>query len=284
MANKSLRQLLNTGGCVVAPGVYDAIGARLAQQAGFEAVYMTGNGAMASLLGKPDLSLATQTEMVMRARQLAASVDIPLISDADTGYGSLNNVRRSVQEFETAGVAAIHIEDQIFPKRCGALGNLQIAPLDEALQRIRVALDARRSPEFLIIARTDARGPLGLEEAIRRGQAFASAGADLVMVELLQGAAEIGRVCTEISAPILYNIYEDKPENCHSVEELQALGVRLVINCLTATLAVSRYLKELMLDFRRTGSTRAHFDELMTMAEYTHMLGIARELELGDAT
>ena len=142
--------MLNAAGSIVAPGVFDAMGARAAQSAGFQAVYMTGNGSMASLLGKPDLGLATMSEMVGRAHQIASCVDIPLICDADTGYGGLGNIRRTVEEFEAAGVAAIHIEDQVMPKRCGALGGVQLVPLEESVDRIRAAMKARTVVRILL--------------------------------------------------------------------------------------------------------------------------------------
>lgn len=277
---RKLRQLLERPGAVVAPGVYDALGARIVESVGFQAFYMTGNGAMASLIGKPDLALATMTEMVMRAHQLAACVDIPLICDADTGYGGLGNVRRTVQEFEAAGVAAIHIEDQVAQKRCGALGGVQLVPVEEAANRIETAVKARKSEDFIIIARTDARDVYGLEEAIRRSRQYVEAGADMVMVEGLKNLEEIRSVVEETGAPVFFNIYEATPEEAFSVAELEKAGVKMIINCLTSTLYNAANMKKLYEEFYRTGSTAAYVDQMMSMGEYTRLLGIEAESSL----
>src|SRR6187402_3582022 len=187
---------------IVAPGIYDAYGARFVEQAGFEAVYMTGNGVSASLLGRPDVGLIDLTLFAAHAHRAAACIDIPLICDADTGYGNAVNVRHTVREFESAGVAAIHIEDQVAPKRCGHLpGSRPVISLEEHAGKIEAAAAARRDPDFLIIARTDAATGLGLDEAIRRGQAYRKAGADVVFVELKSSpriVEELKRVTGEI--------------------------------------------------------------------------------------
>lgn len=277
-AAAKFRALMSEPGAVVCPGVYDGIGARLVEDVGFKALYMTGNGAMASLLGKPDMGLATMTEMVTRAHQLASCVDIPLICDADTGYGGLINVRRTVEEFEAAGAAGIHIEDQIVQKRCGALGNVQVVSSQEASARIETALKARRNDDFFIIARTDAKGACGLEEAIRRARLFARVGADAVMVEGLDSIQEIRQVAEAVDAPMLFNIYERRAQDAYSVGELEAAGVKIVINCLTSTLYSAAVLKKLYQDFYEQGSTAAYVEKMLPMAEYTRVLGIEREL------
>src|SRR6476620_8613194 len=174
-----LRARLAKGPLIVAPGIYDAYGARFVEQAGFDAVYMTGNGVSASLLGRPDVGLVDLTLFAGHAHRAAACVNIPLICDADTGYGNAVNVRHTVQEFEAAGVAAIHIEDQVSPKRCGHLpGSRPVVAMEEQIGKIEAAIAARRDPDFIIIARTDAATGLGLDEAIRRGKAYREAGAD----------------------------------------------------------------------------------------------------------
>ena len=180
---KRLRARLKNGPLIVAPGIYDAYGARFVEQAGFEAVYMTGNGVSASLLGRPDVGLVDLTLIASHARRVAACVDIPLICDADTGYGNAVNVRRTVEEFEAAGVAAIHIEDQLSPKRCGQLpGARPVIVLGEAVGKIEAAVAARCDPDFIIIARTDSADGHGLDEAIRRVKAYVRAGADVAFV------------------------------------------------------------------------------------------------------
>lgn len=277
---KKFRELMRRPGAVVAPGVYDGIGARVVEQTGFDAVYMTGNGAMASLLGKPDMGLATMTEMVMRAHQLAACVDIPLICDADTGYGGLGNVRRTVEEFEAAGIAGIHIEDQICPKRCGALGGVQVVSREESLARIELALKSRRSDDFFIIARTDSKGVIGFDEAIERGKLFAKAGADAIMIEGYNNLDEVKRAVDSIDAPILFNIFERSKADAYNVRELEAIGVKIIINCLTSTMYSAAVLKNMMETFKQTGTTESFVDGMLSMQEYTHILGIEREMEI----
>lgn len=277
---KKFRDLMRRPGAVVAPGVYDGIGARVVEQTGFDAVYMTGNGAMASLLGKPDMGLATMTEMVMRAHQLAACVDIPLICDADTGYGGLGNVRRTVEEFEAAGIAGIHIEDQICPKRCGALGGAQVVSREESLARIELALKSRRSDDFFIIARTDSKGVIGFDEAIERGKLFARAGADAIMIEGYNNLDEVKRAVDSIDAPILFNIFERSKADAYNVRELEAIGVKIIINCLTSTMYSAAVLKNMMETFKQTGTTESFVDGMLSMQEYTHILGIEREMEI----
>lgn len=271
------REMMNAPGLIVAPGVYDALGARIVQDTGFQAVYMTGNGAMASLLGKPDLSLATMTEMVTRAHQISACVDIPMICDADTGYGGLSNVRRTVEEFEAAGIAGIHIEDQIVQKRCGALGGVQVVSINEASNRIETALKSRRSDDFTIIARTDAKDIYGLDEAITRAQRYSEIGADAVMVEGLDSLDEIRQVVECVDAPVLFNIYERSKSDAYTFTELEKTGVKIAINCLTTTLCVAKFLKESYTSFMESGSTAEYVDKMLSMTEYTRILGIERE-------
>src|SRR5579864_974092 len=183
-----LRELLAGPDLLVAPGAYDALSARLIAQAGFSAVYMTGFGTAASSLGQPDVGLLTMSEMASRAAALAAVVgDLPLIADADTGYGNPINILRTIREYERAGVAAVHIEDQIWPKKCGHMEGKQVIPMQEMVQKIHAAIDARHDSDFVIIARTDANAVYGLEDALQRGRAYREAGADVIFIE------EIGR-------------------------------------------------------------------------------------------
>src|SRR6266852_3658860 len=187
-----LRELLAGPDLIVAPGAYDALSARLIAQTGFPAVYMTGFGTAASVLGQPDVGLLTMSEMVSRAAALAAVVgDLPLIADADTGYGNPINVRRTIREYERAGVAGLHIEDQVWPKKCGHMEGKQVIPMDEMVQKIRAAIDARQDPDFVIIARTDANAVHGLEDAIQRGQAYREAGADVIFIEAPRSIEEL---------------------------------------------------------------------------------------------
>ena len=199
-----LRALLKQDGMIVAPGAYDCITARTIAQAGFSAVYMTGAGTAATL-GYPDYGLVTMSEMVDNAGRIADAVDVPVIADADTGYGNELNITRTVREYERRGVAGLHIEDQGFPKKCGHLDNKVIVPLDEYLAKIRAAVAARHNPDFLIIARTDSRAVLGLEEAIRRANAALAAGADMAFVEAPQTMEEVAAVPKLVKGPCLFN-------------------------------------------------------------------------------
>src|SRR5438128_6463432 len=192
-----LRRLVEQKAGVVIPGAYDGVSAKLVERAGFPAVYMTGYGTSASRLGLPDMGFAGLTDMVDHARNLAAAVSIPLIADADTGYGNALTVRRTVSMYEAAGVAALHLEDQVAPKRCGHLTGQQVVPLAEFEGKIRAAVEARTDPDFLIIARTDAISAAGFDEALRRGAAAARAGADLLFIEAPRTEEQIERVARE---------------------------------------------------------------------------------------
>ena len=224
----SLRQLLQSPGLVIAPGAYDGIGARLIEQAGFPAVYMTGAGTSAAR-GYPDFGLLTMSEMVDNASVMARSVSVPVIADADTGYGNELNVTRTVREYEARGVAAIHIEDQVSPKRCGHLDGKEVIGRAEFVSKIRAAVEARRMPEFLIIARTDARGMMSLDEAIWRANAALDAGADLAFVEAPQTAEEVAAVPREVKGPCLLNVVPGGRTPVPNLNEVEALGYKLAI-------------------------------------------------------
>lgn len=229
MSNASkLRELLRQNGMITAPGAYDCITARMIAQAGFSAVYMTGAGTAASL-GYPDYGLVTMSEMVENAGRIAAAVPVPVIADADTGYGNELNVVRTVREYEQRGVAGIHIEDQGFPKRCGHLENKVIIPLEDYVAKIRAAVSAKRDREFLIIARTDARAVLGFDEAIRRANASIEAGADMAFVEAPQSMEEVTQVPRLVRGPCLLNmVWRGKTPDV-PIDDAQAMGYKLAI-------------------------------------------------------
>ncbi|MFM9942084.1 MAG: oxaloacetate decarboxylase [Hyphomicrobiaceae bacterium] len=223
-----LRQLIASKRMVLAPGAYDCITARLIEQAGFTAVYMTGAGTSAAH-GYPDFGLVTMSEMVANARRIVDTLGIPLISDADTGYGNELNVFRTVQEFERAGVAAIHLEDQGFPKKCGHLDDKEIIPLDDYLAKIRAASGARRSKDFMIIARTDSRAVKGFEQAVTRGNAALAAGADMVFLEAPQTMAEIEQVPKLIKGPCLLNVVQGGKTPPIDMQTAEKFGYALAI-------------------------------------------------------
>jgi 2-methylisocitrate lyase-like PEP mutase family enzyme len=264
---------------IVAPGIYDAYGARFVEQAGFDAVYMTGNGVSASLLGRPDVGLIDLTLFASHAHRAAACVDIPLICDADTGYGNAVNVRQTVQEFEAAGVAAIHIEDQVSPKRCGHLpGSRPVIEMEEHVGKIEAALAARRDLDFVIIARTDAAAGHGLDEAIRRGKAYREAGADVIFVEL-KGSPniidELKRVSGEIDAPCLVNVEEAGNVGNLTAAELGALGFRLAIYPGLARYAAGYGIREALGVLKRDGSTKQARERMLNFKEYNETLKLS---------
>ncbi|HEY1916213.1 MAG TPA: isocitrate lyase/PEP mutase family protein [Streptosporangiaceae bacterium] len=230
-AGRVLRERLATGELIVAPGVFDGLSASLAGRMGFAAGYMTGAGVAAAGFGLPDIGLVTQTEMVERARVLVRCLgEVPLIADADTGYGSALNVVRTVREYEAAGVAAIQLEDQAFPKKCGHLPDKELIPAEEFVVKLAAALEARTDPSLVVIARTDARGPLGLDAAISRARLYAAAGADVIFVEAPESAAELERIAAEVDAPLLVNLVAGGLTPAESAERLGAWGYGIAIH------------------------------------------------------
>ncbi|BBX62467.1 carboxyvinyl-carboxyphosphonate phosphorylmutase [Mycobacterium saskatchewanense] len=230
-ARRRLRELLDKRELIVAPGVFDGISAQLTKRTGQAAAYMTGAGVAASGFGLPDIGLVTATEMAGRAAMIADALgDIPLIADADTGYGAPMNVVRTVRSYDVAGVAAIQLEDQVFPKRCGHLPDKQVVDAPVFEQTLAAALDARSDDGLLVVARTDARGPLGLDAAIERANRYAQAGADIIFVEAPQDAAEIERIAAEVDAPLLINLVVGGMTPLESASRLQELGYAIAIH------------------------------------------------------
>lgn len=247
---RELRDLIAANGMLVAPGVYDAFSACLVEAHRFKAAYLTGAGAAASMIGHPDLGLTTMTEMSTHARHITGAIDLPVIADADTGYGNPLNVRRTVIEYERAGLAGMHIEDQTFPKRCGHLDGKTVIPAPEFEAKIQAAVEARNSDDFLIIARTDSRGPLSIDEAIDRANRYSSAGADGIFVEAPESEAEIARIADEVESQILlFNMVASGKTPDVELAALQELGYALVIvpgmAMRAAAAAMNRALDEL---------------------------------------
>jgi 2-methylisocitrate lyase-like PEP mutase family enzyme len=223
-----LREVLSNAGLVIAPGAYDCITARMIEQAGFSAVYMTGAGT-AAMLGYPDYGLVTMSEMVENAGRITAAVSVPVIADADTGYGNDLNVVRTVREYEQRGVAGLHLEDQGFPKKCGHLENKVVVPLEDYVAKIRAAVSARSDPDFLIIARTDARAVLGFEEAVRRANAALDAGADIAFVEAPESLEEVAAVPRLVRSPCLLNmVWRGKTPDI-AMDDAEAMGYKIAI-------------------------------------------------------
>ena len=274
-----LRELLAGDEPILAPGAYDALTARIIEQAGFPAVYMTGFGTSASLLGRPDVGLLTMTQMVDNARRIAQAVDVPVISDADTGYGNPLNVIRTVHEYERAGVSAIHIEDQVMPKKCGHMENKQVISSDEMAEKIRAATEARTSPDFLIIARTDARAIEGLDSALRRARAYREAGADVLFVEAPQSEDEVAQVSRAFpDVPLLFNWAEGGKTPPMPLARLRELGYRIVIFPIGALLAAANAVRTLAAEIRANGAPSRL---PMTFKEFNDMIGLPEIERLG---
>ena len=267
----SLRALLQRGTIVTAPGAYDMLSALLIEQAGFEAIYMTGNGQAASMLGLPDVGLITLTEMAERIRCTHAVTTVPVIADADVGYGSLINLRRAMREFEAAGASAVQFEDQESPKKCGHELGRRIVSVEEMEQRLHAAVDGRQNPETLIVARTDARTTHGLAEAIRRGQAYAKAGADVIFVESPESEAEFREIASSIEAPTLANMVETGRSPYLSTERLGELGFAIAIYPATAFLAATFGVRAAMADLRRDGCIM-DMTRMATLEDYHKVL------------
>ena len=276
-----LRELLERKQILVAPGAHDALGAKLVEAAGFDACYMTGNGAVASMLGVPDVGLASFTEMLEHARRMADAIDLPLICDADTGYGGSLNIRRTVRAFAAAGIGAIHIEDQVQPKRCGAMAGVAVVPLDEARGRIRAALDAR-DLDILIIARTDAVPAEGLERAVERANAYGEEGADLVYIEMLGSVSDLEQVGRGVGHPLLYDLLELDPAFVPTVAELERHGFRIVVNCLSATRLYAAAVSSMLRQYKESGDLAPHLPLEMDLHAYERLLGLPELQSFGD--
>ncbi len=275
---RKFRERLQQKALILAPGIYDAYGARLVEQAGFEAAYMTGNGVSASVLGRPDVGLVDLTLLSRHAHYAAACIGIPLICDADTGYGNAVNVRHTVREFEAAGVAAIHIEDQVAPKRCGHLpGARPVIELSEAVGKIESAVAARRDPDFVIIARTDAAAGQGVAAAIERVRAFHRAGADVLFVELKTSPTileDMKRVTESVEAPFLVNIDGGGTLGALTAAEIGNLGYRIAIYPGLERYAAGYATREALRALQRDGNTGALRDRMLSMREYNEVLGL----------
>jgi len=275
-----LRELLKAPSPLVAPGAYDALSARLVEQAGFDVVYMTGFGTTASLIGRPDVGLLTGAEMADNARRIVSAVEVPVIADADTGYGNALNVLRTVQLYEQAGVAGIQLEDQVMPKKCGHMSGKALIGADEMAGKIRAAVEARRDPDLVIIARTDAVAVQGLDEAITRAHAFADAGADLLFVEAPTSEDDIARVAGELRgvAPLVFNWAEGGRTPPLSLSRIAELGFAMVIYPIGTLLAATAGIRSLLATLKADGVPS--LDGLPTFGEFTDLIGLPEVQQL----
>jgi len=256
------------------PGVYDALSAKIAARAGFEVIFITGYSLSATLLGEPDFGLLTQTEVVAAAQRICAVTDTPVIVDADTGYGNAINVMRTVEDLIRAGAAGMFLEDQVWPKRCGHMKGKQVIPLDEQLKKLRAAVEARKENDFFIVARTDSRQALGLDEAIQRGLAFKSAGADAVFIEAPESKEEMKEIARQVPGPLVANMLERGVTPLMEPKELKDLGFDLVVWPLAPLYSVAKSLSEVYTTLRRDGSTLAILDRLMPFDDFNRIVGL----------
>jgi 2-methylisocitrate lyase-like PEP mutase family enzyme len=275
----ALRALLSGEEVLVAPGVYDGLSARLARHAGFAAVYATGGG-IARGMGYPDLGLLGLSEVAERVASIVEHAGVPVIADADTGYGNTLNVRRTVRAFERAGVAALHLEDQTFPKRCGHLDDKSVVPVAEMVGKLRAARDAATDPDLVLIARTDAIAVEGLDAALERAQAYAEAGADVLFVEAPTSEAQIEAIARRLAAPKLLNLFEGGKTPFVPLARLRALGYRIVIIPSDLQRAAIRAMQDTLAAIRRDGHSRAVADRMASFSEREAIVGTAEYLTL----
>lgn len=270
-----LRALLREQRCIIAPGVADALAARLVALEGFEAIYMTGFGTSLTRLGMPDVGLLTATEMVDNASRIADASGLPLIADADTGYGNPINVRRTIRDHEKAGVAGVHLEDQAWPKRCGHLSGKRVIPAAEMVAKIKAACDARHDGDFMIISRTDAIAVEGLDAALERGERYREAGADMLFIEAPVGRAEVERIANHFrGVPLLYNMAASGKTPDLSADELGRLSFRLAIYPNWLILAAIPAMQHLLRELKRTGGISHLRDKVATFKQFTDIAGL----------
>lgn len=269
-----LRELILAPEILVMPGAHDSLVARIIEQAGFQAVTLGGYPATANLLGKPDVSLLSMTEMVEYTRRICGAVDVPVFTDGDTGYGNVTNVYRTVREMERAGAAGMFIEDQVFPKRCGHMEGKQVIPAEEMVAKIKAALDARIDPDFVIMARTDALAVHGIEEAIRRGNLYRETGADLIFVEAPQTIEDMKRINREINAPTLANNVEGGKSPLLTAKKLESIGYNVVVFPIASTYCIAKAVVDLMRELKEKGTTESFLDRMITFASFNELVGL----------
>lgn len=278
-----LKALLAAGRIVQAPGAYDALSARLVERAGFPAVYLTGFGATAARLGQPDIGLLTQTEMTTHARDMVRAVGIPVVADADTGYGGPSNIERTVREHVQAGVAAIHLEDQVAPKRCGQMAGIRLIGAEENERRLRCALHARGDDALLVIARTDALPAAGIDEAVARALRYRDAGVDLVFIDGIKTVAEVEAVARRVPGPKAVSIVDGTEAAALDAAALQQMGFALVLHAVTALFCAARAVEQALAVLKAHGTPNALPQPGMGYADFSRVVGLAEHQRLDEA-
>jgi carboxyvinyl-carboxyphosphonate phosphorylmutase len=277
---RSVKSLLNDGEFLTLPGVFDALSAKVAEKIGYPAIFQTGYGSAATLLGLPDFGLLHAGETIDNARRIIKSVNIPVIVDIDTGYGNPLNVQRIVQDLEEIGAGGIFLEDQVWPKRCGHMTGKEVIPSQEFVPKLRAAIDARRRREFVIVARTDARATLGLQEAIRRGIEYRKVGADVIFVEAPRTLGELKEVPSKIDAPLVANMIEQGVTPTLSSTQLKKMGYRIAVFPLSGLYAATFALKGVFTELMRTGSTRNSRRKMVTFDDFNSLVGLSGYMNL----
>ena len=278
LVTSKLRELIEQPGIIVAPGAYDCLTAKIIQQSGFPAVYMTGAGTSVARYGFPDLALASMTEMISNAADITASVSVPVIADADTGYGGLLNVGRTVRKYEQSGVAAIHIEDQEFPKRCGHLDDKRVIPTEDMIPKIQQAVESRTDKDFLIIVRTDALAVTGWEDTMDRCHRYIDAGADVLFVEALRNSEDAQRAVESLPVPLLYNFVETGKSPLLSASDLENIGFKIVIFPASNLLLVTATIQKLMAELKEKGTTIGMMEQMVSLQECFELMGLSEML------
>jgi 2,3-dimethylmalate lyase len=278
---RSLReQLEDRNNIIILPGVFDALSARIAEQVGFEAMFQTGYGSSATLLGMPDFGLLNAGETVDNARRIIRAVSVPVLVDADTGYGNPLNVWRLVRDLESLGAAGIFLEDQVWPKRCGHMVGKDVIPKDEYLPKLKAALEARQSKDFIIVARTDARAPMDLHEAIERANAYRKAGADVIFVEAPRSIEELKKAADEIGAPLVANMIEDGVTPNLPAHELLRLGYRIAVFPLSALYGATYAMREVLTELKKTGTTKETSKNMVTFRDFNRFVDLGKYTDL----
>jgi 2-methylisocitrate lyase-like PEP mutase family enzyme len=277
-----IRRSLKKSGQLVMPGVYDALSAQIATKTGFEVIFISGYSLAATMLGEPDFGILTQTETLSAAQRICSVTDLPVIVDADTGYGNAINVIRTVHELIRIGAAGMFLEDQVWPKRCGHMKGKQVIPLEEQLKKLQAAIDAKRNRDFFIVARTDARQALGLNEAITRGIAFKKAGADAVFIEAPETKEEMVEIARCVPGPLVANMLERGVTPLMAPQELRDLGFDLVVWPLAPLYSVAKSLNEVYKTLRRDGTTVGILDRLMPFDEFNRIVGLEEKYQLDE--
>jgi carboxyvinyl-carboxyphosphonate phosphorylmutase len=275
-----LRKMLDEPGIIVMPHAYDCLSARLIERAGFQLMGLTGAGISASILGFPDVGLATMTEVLNHTRNIIRSTKLPIIADCDTGYGNPINVMRTISEFEDAGVAGLFFEDQLSPKKCGHFEGKQLISKEEMIKKIEAALEARKDPDLVIMARTDGRAVTGLEDALERAQAYADAGADMIFVESPYSVDELKKIASTIKKPQMANMVEGGKTPIVSVRELESMGFKIASFSGTLQKSAIKAMQRVMEELRRTGTIEGFLENIVSLEERSDVLGLREFYEL----